>query len=293
MRNLKVGTRKSPLAMKQTELVVDMLKAKHPELGIEIVGISTLGDRDQKSKLSEIGGKGIFAKEVERELIDSEIDFAVHSLKDLPAILPEGLVLAAHPKRANPLDCVVYPEYSEKRISDGGLRLGTGSSRRIKQLGLHFSDVETVPIRGKIETRLEKMLDEHLDGVVLACAGLERMGYLDHLLYEPLCPDNFVPAVGQGILGVECRMDDEEVFQLLKEISDPETEQMAIAERKFLELMNGNCDIPLGALAQRFDEEWVFNAFLAKDDNDAGRSVRFTGVNPLSLAVQAYEELMK
>jgi len=274
--------------MKQTELVIGQLKEQFPDLEIEIVGISTKGDRDQKSHLAEIGGKGIFVKEVERQLIDREIDFAVHSLKDMPAILPDELTLTAYPKRANPYDCLVYnqePDY------DGYLRLGTSSIRRGKQLKKLFPNLEVEAVRGRIETRIEKIKTQKLDAVVLACAGLERMGYLEGLTIREFSVEECIPAVAQGILGVECRRDDAEVLELLSLLNDEETETAAKAERHFLALMEGNCEIPIGGHAEKTGDGWAFSAFLARDLEDDGESVHLTGPDPMALAQAAFEQL--
>ncbi|MFC4652514.1 hydroxymethylbilane synthase [Lactococcus nasutitermitis] len=290
MRKLRVGTRKSPLAMRQTELVIEQLLRGNPDLEIEVVGLSTQGDRDQKSDLSVIGGKGIFVTEVEKSLLSGEIDFAVHSLKDMPALLPLNLTLAAFPKRANPLDCIVYE--GENPLNKSGLiRLGTSSVRREKQLKNLLSNVTIAPIRGKIETRLEKLKGEQLDGIVLACAGLERMGYEANLTLEVLTAEQCVPACAQGILGLECREDDLKMLSLLRSLNDEETAEAAQAERKFLALMNGNCDIPLGALAQKSGDSWIFHAFLAKSQEDVGRKIALEGANPSVLAEEAFEQL--
>ena len=174
------------------------------------------------------------------------------------------------------------------------LKIGTGSVRRQKQLKLASqSPVELAELRGKIETRLAKIQSQGLDGIVLAAAGLERMGYLADLDYEVLPTERFVPAVGQGIMGVECPTSDDAVFQLLREISDPETEQAALAERHFLTLMNGNCDIPLGGFASRDQAsgDWTFQAFLAKSEEDPGRHVEISGPDPYALSQQAFEAL--
>ena len=164
MRKLKVGTRKSPLAMKQTQIVINLLMTHCPQLEIEIVGLSTKGDRLQQAPLTQIGGKGVFVKEVEYQ---KKIDFAVHSLKDMPANLPDDLILAATPKRAQPWDCLILKNdavlEAEKEVT-----IGTSSLRRAKQLAMKYPNMRFVPIRGKIETRLEKMVREKMDGTVLA-----------------------------------------------------------------------------------------------------------------------------
>lgn len=291
MRQLKVGTRKSPLAMKQTQIVVNLLRERCPQLEIEIVGLSTKGDRLQQAPLTQIGGKGVFVKEVEYQLQQKNIDFAVHSLKDMPAVLPDDLILAATPKRALPWDCLILKD-SAVLESKEEIVIGTSSVRRAKQLGMHYPTMRFVPIRGKIETRLEKMVKEKMDGTVLACAGLERMNYFERLPdYQVLTPEICVPAIGQGVLGVECRRADRELFELLSQITDEETQTAAIAERFYLQQMNGNCDIPIGAFAEKDGNDWNFYAFLAENLDSRGRKIHLTGSDPLLLAKQAVGQL--
>lgn len=290
MKTFRVGTRTSPLAMKQTQIVIDALKQQDPDITIEIVGILTKGDRMQNASLAAIGGKGVFVKEVEYQLLQGMIDFAVHSLKDMPANLPEGLVLAATPPRANPYDCVIFQECNGTLATSQVI--GTSSIRREKQLAEAYPHLSFVPIRGKIETRIQKMHDQQMSGTVLACAGLERMAYFDQLpAYQILQPAECVPAVGQGILAVECRQADTELIQRLARITDSATVQAAEAERSFLRKLNGNCDIPLGAFAQPRKEGWAFFAYLAAERTSQGKSVCLEGKDPQELAEQAYQIL--
>ncbi|KAF1299267.1 hydroxymethylbilane synthase [Enterococcus sp. JM4C] len=292
MRTLKVGSRKSALAMKQTQLVVDAIKENHPECSFEIIGISTKGDRLQQVPLAQIGGSGVFVKEVEHQLQEGLIDFAVHSLKDMPAILPDDLMLAATPKRATPFDCLILQD-KESLAQEEPLLIGTSSVRRAKQLAEAYPQMTFTPIRGKIETRIQKMTTENLDGTVLACAGLERLDYFDRLpAYKVLTPEVCVPAVGQGILGVECRKEDTELIQLLAGITHQETHEAAQAERQFLRRMDGNCEIPLGGYAEKSGDEWIFHAYLAKDRSAEGRYLRLVGANAFELANQAADELL-
>lgn len=291
MKPLKVGTRKSPLAMKQTTLVIEELQKINPKQTFEIVGLSTKGDRQQHVSLSQIGGKGVFVKEVEYQLQQGAIDFAVHSLKDMPAQLPEDLVLAATPTRAMPYDCLIWREEKEPKEKNG-LTIGTSSSRRELQLRALYSDMHFVPIRGKIETRLQKMHAQKMDGTVLACAGLARMDYFSKIpAYRILTPEECVPAVGQGILGVECRKNDRCLRDYLKQITEPKTELAAMAERHFLRQMQGNCEIPIGGFAQSTDSGWKFYGFLAENRKAKGRKICLTGSDPLSIATKAYQAL--
>jgi hydroxymethylbilane synthase len=291
MRAIKVGTRTSPLALKQTELVVAALKKVQPAIDIEVVGISTKGDRLKSASLTKIGGKGVFVKEVEHQLLTKKIDFAVHSYKDVPAIIPNGLVIAASPLRANPYDCLVL--HPAAKLTDQ-LVIGTSSLRREKQLQRVYPQFSFVPIRGNIETRLQKIETQHLGGTILAAAGMERMNYLQKVPTATLlAPQICVPAVAQGILAVECRKSDRALVHLLRQITDPVTVQAAEAERAYLRAMDGNCEIPIGGFANRLaTNQWEFHAFLAKNPADAGRSLHLVGADPLSLAKQAVRELL-
>lgn len=288
MRKIKVATKASEV--KETQAMIELLKAMQPELAFEVVEVSATPGDCQRENLTE---NAYVVREIERRLIACEIDFAVHRLIDLPVDLPEGLVLAAHPKRSNPLDVVVYPASSERRISEGGLRLGLSASRQKIQLEQNFPPFEEVAVLANLEEGRAKLASGELDGLVLAPADWQALSERESLLDEPLCPSACVPVVAQGILGLVCRMDDESVFGLLRQVSDLETEQMALAERKFLALAQENSAFAVGALAQNFDDDWYFLAFLAKDRAAHGRSIQLTGKNPLILAVQAYEALSK
>lgn len=290
MKVLKIGTRKSPLALKQTEIVIEQLRRIQPDLKFEIIGMTTKGDRLAHAKLSEIGGKGIFVKEVEYALLNRTIDFAVHSLKDMPASLPSELVLVATPQRAKANDCLILKKQCDYQQP---LVIGTSSLRRVKQLSLRYPHWRFVDIRGKIETRLEKMMTQNIDGIVLAAAGIMRMGYQSQLPhYQLLDIAHCVPAVGQAILGVECHKDNLELISLLQKVNDPLTWQSANAERQFLAMMNGNCDMPLGAYSYYANHQWYFHAFLAKNIQDKGQHVTLIGPDVQQLAIQAARTLL-
>ena len=209
-----IGTRNSNLALKQCQIVKDKLKNKFPEINFEIKEISTSGDREKDKKFSEIDTEGIFVREIEIALLAEEIDLAVHSFKDLPTRLPEDLEVAAVIDRANPLDVLAG---AEKKLAElpKGARLGTGSLRRRSQLLAYRSDLEIVPIRGNIETRLKKIKSQNLDGVILAAAGLERLG-LKGQITEYLSSEICLPAARQGAVAVEIRKKDTELKKILK-----------------------------------------------------------------------------
>ena len=293
MKTLRVGTRSSALALKQTELVIEALKRVDPSVDIEVVGITTKGDRLVHVPLAQIGGKGVFVKEVEAQLLDGTIDFAVHSLKDVPARMPEGLTIVATPKRANPFDCLIWNDDKPFSGTAVPIVIGTSSVRRINQLKTAFPDMSFMPIRGNIETRLRKMKEEGLDGIVLAAAGLERMDYLKGLHTLMLEPEVCVPAIGQGIMAVQCREGDKALMALLRGINDEAAAIACPTERFFLHRANGNCDLPIGGYAHRLAAgQWEFLAFLAESPSKPGVRKRYVGDDPLELAKMAAVELL-
>lgn len=243
---IRIGTRSSPLAMWQAEYIRDRLTQTHPGLTVELIKISTIGDRDRNSPLAAVGGMGLFTKEIQKALLDRHVDIAVHSLKDLPTAQPEGLCLGAIPLRENVADALISPKYKSIKGLPQGARVGTSSLRRKAQLLYLRPDLQVEPVRGNVETRMNKALDGELDAVVLASAGLIRLGY-DSNITEMLEPPAFLPAVGQGALGVECRSDDELATKLLDPLNHLITRASVLAERHLLRLLEGGCMIPLSA----------------------------------------------
>ena len=247
---LVVGTRGSNLALVQTNWVVDQLKKENPGVEFEVKIIKTKGDLIKDLPLDKIGDKGLFVKEIEKSLLDGEIDMAVHSMKDMPSYLPEGLKFAHSPKREEPRDALIFKE-GYKSLDDlpQGARIGTGSKRRKYQLLKHRPDLEIVPIRGNIETRIKKIETEKLDGVVLAASGLRRAGLDDKIDYY-IPTDIMLPAPAQGILALEIREDDKETEKIIDSIKDDITKIQIDAERGFLIGVNGSCHIPMGAYCE-------------------------------------------
>lgn len=258
---VRVGTRGSPLARWQADWVADQLRGLAGAPPIEIIEIKTLGDRDRNSPLAAIGGMGLFTKEIQQALLADAVDIAVHSLKDLPTQPVPGLVLAAVPLREDPADALIAPRARTLDALPPGARVGTSSLRRQAQLLRLRSDLEIVTLRGNIETRLNHALDGRLDAVVLAWAGLARLG-LQHHVTERLVPPRFLPAVGQGALGVECRSDDRLVRQLLEHLDDPISHAAVRAERAALADLQGGCLLPLGAWARDVDGQLVLDVAL-------------------------------
>jgi hydroxymethylbilane synthase len=241
---LKIGTRRSPLAMAQTNYIMGLIKAKHPQTEFSLHPIATVADRDRVSEFHQFGMIGVFSTEHEEQLISGEADIIVHSLKDLPTTLRDGLVLAAVPERADPRDGLCGSTLADLKP---GARVGTGSLRRRAQIKHLRPDVEVVPIRGNVGPRLAKIDGEDgLDAVILAQAGLQRLG-LERATSELLDPHVFPYAVGQGALGVEARAADVEILALLKEIEDPRARAEVDCERAMLHSLGAGCSLPVGA----------------------------------------------
>ena len=249
MTKLRIGTRGSRLALFQARLVETELRTAFPSLETEIKEIKTLGDINPKEDISRMGGKGVFVKEIEQSLLSDEIDIAVHSMKDMPSVLPDGLVIGSVLKREDPRDVFVSADGRTLEQLQGEGRVGTGSIRRKAQLLFWFPELEVVPIRGNVDTRLRKIFSEDLDGIVLAAAGLNRLG-LSERITQHLSQDHMVPAPCQGIIAIECRKDDKETRNLISAITHPDTETVATFERSFLETFGGDCQIPLGCCGQ-------------------------------------------
>ncbi|MTD42153.1 hydroxymethylbilane synthase [Erwinia sp. CPCC 100877] len=264
MKTVRVGTRNSPLAMKQTQIVLDLLKKVHGNFPVEIVPMTTKGDQLLSVSLSKIGGKGLFINEVEQALLKGKIDFAVHSLKDMPAQVAAGLALAAIPERSDPADCLIFREASSLEELPLNAKIGTSSLRREFQMKKLRSDLQVESIRGNVGTRLQRMEENGLDGIVLAVAGLKRLNWFDEPAYPYmiLTSEQCIPAVGQGALAVECRSDDLEMMKFLQTIDHAETRASVLEERAFLAVLNGNCDIPIGAYAVKEEAGYRFSGFL-------------------------------
>lgn len=257
-RKIVVGTRQSQLALTQTGQVIDALKALCAEhelpFDFEIKKIVTKGDRILDVTLSKVGGKGLFVKEIEQAMLDGEIDLAVHSMKDMPSELPEGLVNGAVPLRVDPRDALISKGNLSLDELPRGAKVGTSSLRRSSQLSAYRPDLILEPIRGNIDSRLRKLETEGFDAIILASAGLYRMGWQDKItVYLPV--DICLPAVGQGALGIECREKDEEVRHLLSLYNDDNTALTVAAERRFLYVLNGGCQVPIGAYAVQINNQ--------------------------------------
>jgi hydroxymethylbilane synthase len=274
-RVIRIGTRGSQLARWQSEWVAARLKEHHPALTVELIEIKTQGDRDRNSPLAAIGGAGLFTKEIQRALVDRTVEIAVHSLKDLPTKALEGLTLGAVPVREDVADALIAPKALTLEGLPPGATVGTGSLRRRAQLLHARPDLNVVGVRGNVETRLNKALHGELDAVVLAEAGLRRLG-LDGHVTQRLGPPGFLPAVGQGALGIECRLNDESTREILRALDDPATHRAVVAERRVLAELEGGCMIPLAAFARDEGGSLALDAFVLDPDGleriDASRT---------------------
>jgi len=248
MKQLVVGSRASKLALTQTNLVIYQLKQIHSDLEIEIEKIVTEGDQRLSESLPAIGGKGVFIKEIENALLDHKIDFAVHSLKDMPTEMTPGLTFAAILKRADARDALISRENIGLSELKPGAVVGTGSPRRACQLLAHRPDLDISNIRGNVDTRLRKLDEGEYDAILLASAGLERLGLSDRVT-EKLEIKVMLPAVGQGALALQIRANDNRTSELLNSLNDFETEAATTAERQFLHKMGGGCSAPITAYA--------------------------------------------
>ena len=236
--NLIIGTRQSLLAMWQSNYIAGRLREEYPGCEVTLKKIVTKGDRILDVPLAKIGGKGLFTKEIEQELLDGTIDLAVHSLKDMPTVLPEGLCLTAITERANAGDAFVSNKYNSIEELPEGSVLGTSSLRRRAQLLARRPDLKIVDLRGNVDTRLKKLDEGQMDAIILAAAGLTRLGHADRI--KEIIPQSYcLPAVGQGALAIECRTDNFKVRQMLDFLNDTATKQATDAERAFLGLLEG------------------------------------------------------
>ena len=249
MRKLVVGSRRSKLALTQSQQFIDKLKQVRPELDIEIKEIVKKGDRIVDKQLSKVGGKGLFVKEIQNELFEKQIDMAIHSLKDVPSVIPEGLTLGCIPDREVPFDAYISKNHIPLRELPEGSIIGTSSLRRGAQILSKYPHLEIKWIRGNIDTRIQKLETEDYDAIILAAAGLRRMGWSDDIVTTYLDKDILLPAIGQGALGIECRSDDEELLDLLQEVHNKDVEKCVTAERTFLAEMDGSCQVPIGGYA--------------------------------------------
>ncbi|NMP08720.1 hydroxymethylbilane synthase [Paenibacillus polymyxa] len=286
MRTIVVGSRQSALALTQTGHVIEDLNALCAEHGLDlqfvVKKILTKGDRILDVTLSKVGGKGLFVKEIEQAMLAGEIDMAVHSMKDMPSELPEGLVNGAVPRREDPRDCLITLGAKSLEDLPSGAKVGTSSLRRASQIKSMRPDLQLEPVRGNIDSRLKKLETEGFDAIILAAAGLHRMGWKDRItsyIPEEAC----LPAVGQGALGIECRASDEELLALLKLYNHQDTSATVAAERTFLGVLNGGCQVPIGAHAVWADQEISLTGMVGSPDGEVILKETLQGNDPQKL----------
>lgn len=294
MRKIIVGSRRSKLALTQTNWVIEQLKQLGAPFEFEIKEIVTKGDKIIDVTLSKVGGKGLFVKEIEHAMLNSEIDMAVHSMKDMPAVLPEGLIIGCVPPREDHRDVLISKNKETFANLPSGAVVGTSSLRRSAQLLAQRPDLTIKWIRGNIDTRLAKLQTEDYDAIVLAAAGLVRMGWASDVITEYLSTDVCLPAVGQGALAVECRESDEELREWLQKLNDIDTERAVYAERAFLRQMEGGCQVPIAGYAH-VDErnDIVLTALVASPDGKELYKETVSGSDPENVGTTAANLLIK
>lgn len=280
MRLLTIGTRGSALALRQVALVSDAIRAHDPTANVQHAIVQTEGDRRGEVSLEAIGGQGVFVKDIEARLLRGEIDIAVHSLKDMPAEQPDGLTIAAVLPRADARDVLAARDGLDLAALPAGARIGSDSARRAMQILALRPDIEMVSIRGNVDTRLRKVADGEYDAVVLAAAGLERLGLLERAT-QVFTVREVLPAVGQGVIAVQCRAEDTELVEYLGAMDEPATRIAATAERAFLRALGAGCRLPIGAHATVDGENMRLDALLGDAD---GKPHRGDAKGPASAA---------
>jgi len=277
-RRLTIGTRESALALWQAEHVRAWLAARYPQCAVGLIGLTTQGDRIIDQPLADVGGKGLFIKELEVAMAEGRADLAVHSLKDVPMDMPEGFTLAAVAAREDPRDAFVSNHYLDLAQLPGGARVGTSSPRREAQLRERDPLLQILPLRGNVNTRLRKLDEGHYDAIILAAAGLKRLGFGARIA-SVLDPEECLPAVGQGALAVECRADRPDVIAALATLADRETTLATTAERAFARALSGGCHTPLAAHAvRRHGELWLRGLLASRDGRQVMRGERAVAV---------------
>jgi hydroxymethylbilane synthase len=291
MRKFIVGSRRSGLAMTQSRQFIESLKSHYPEMDIEIKEIVTKGDRIVDVQLSKVGGKGLFVKEIEQALADKEIDMAIHSLKDVPSSMPEGFTIACVPEREDMRDAFLSNNKVHFKDLPAGSVVGTSSLRRGAQLLAMRDDIEVKWVRGNIDTRIKKMESGEYDAIVLAAAGLKRMGWSDNIVTEYFDPESFIPAIAQGALGIECRSGDKELIEMLQKVHSDVDAACTSAERAFLKRMDGSCQVPIGGYAAYEDGELYLTGLIMPEDGSEQYIVKKSHQDPDTLGNLVADEM--
>ena len=290
---LRIATRSSPLAIWQAEYVQQRLESLHEGLRVELVRIKTQGDKILDTPLAKIGGKGLFVKELEEAMMDGRADIAVHSMKDVPMELPPGFVLPVICEREDPRDAFVSNQYDSLASLPQGACVGTSSLRRQAQVKANRPDLVVKSLRGNVQTRLGKLDAGEFDAIILAAAGLKRLQMFDRIGYE-MPPEESLPAVGQGAVGIECRDGDARTIELLSPLSDTDTWDRVVAERAMNRRLEGGCQVPIAGFALLEGDDLWMRALVAEEDGSRvlraeGRAHRNAGAE---LGIQLAEELL-
>ena len=290
---IKIGTRGSKLALWQANWVKSALQEKFPQHALELIIIKTQGDKILDVPLAKVGGKGLFVKEIEQALLTRHIDIAVHSMKDMPAEIPDGLCIGAVPERENPLDVFISQSGLGYKELDPGSIIGTSSLRRGAQLRHERPDIVIQPLRGNLDTRLKKLESENLDAIVLAAAGVRRLN-LEHKITEYLDPDIILPAIGQGALCIEIRNDDPKIGPLVESMDHAATRTAVKGERAFLNRLQGGCQVPIAGHGTINKEELMLTGLVAEIDGT--RIIKGEKSGPLdsaeAIGIDLAEELL-
>ena len=290
---LKIATRKSPLALWQAEFVKSKLETIYPDLKVELVKMTTQGDQILNSPLSKIGGKSLFIKELEVGIMEGRADIAVHSMKDVPYELPQGFEIGAILERESPFDAFVSNDFNSIQDLPVGARLGSCSLRRIVQVKAMRPDLEILDLRGNVNTRLKKLDDGEYDAIILACSGLARLGF-DNRIKQDLSPDDSLPAVGQGALGIEIEANDHEISSLIKPLIHKKTQIEVSAERALNATLQGGCSVAIGAFATSEDSKLTLSGMVGNVDSGEIIRVQETGETskPIDLGIRAAKKLL-
>ncbi len=290
---IKIGTRGSKLALWQANWVKSVLQEKFPQYTVELIIIKTQGDKILDVPLAKVGGKGLFVKEIEQALLTRHVDIAVHSMKDMPAEIPDGLCMGAVPERENPFDVFISQSGLGYKELDPGCIIGTSSLRRGARLRHERPDIVIQPLRGNLDTRLKKLESGNLDAIVLAAAGVKRLN-LEHKITEYLDPDIILPAIGQGALCIEIRNDDPKIGPLVESMDHAATRRVVKGERAFLNRLQGGCQVPIAGHAKINKEELMLTGLVAEIDGT--RIIKGEKSGPLdsaeSIGIDLAEELL-
>jgi hydroxymethylbilane synthase len=294
IETLKIGTRKSPLALWQAHYVKDRLQQLNTELDVQLVEIVSSGDKHLETALAKIGGKGLFLKELENALLDGSVDIAVHSMKDVTVELPIGLHIPVICEREDPTDAFVSNHYNSLADLPNGAKVGTCSLRRKSQIAACFPQLELIDLRGNVNTRLKRLDDGDFEAIILASAGLMRLG-LDERIKQRMAIDEILPAVGQGAVGIECRENDDRINALIKPLNCDATMIRVTAERAANKVLGGGCHVPVAAFAQLQGDKLSLQALVGSVDGKTILSCEHQGnrASPVKLGEIAARDLIE